>query len=89
MNEKRIQTRYAYPATIEYLLDSSVGAEVVHKAVTVNISASGMAAYVFDRLPEGQKVIIKSSLPVDCQAAAVCWTKKEDHRFYLSGFKFV
>ena len=89
LDEKRSQARYDYPATIEYVMDSRSNEGAVQKAVTVNISAGGLAAYVFDPLREGQRIIIKTSLPVAFQAATICWIRKEDHSFYLSGLKFV
>lgn len=89
--DKRRQTRYDFPSTIEYVLEPrGDGAAVeVHKGVTVNISMGGFAAYVFDPLPEGQRIAIKTSLPVGCQTATICWTRKEDTNFYLSGLKFM
>jgi len=91
VNEKRKQTRYDFPATIEYTLEPRLddGPVQVHKGVTVNISTGGLAAYVFDPLPEGQQIFIKTGLPVDCQNATICWTRKEDASFYLSGLKFM
>ncbi len=81
-------SRYDFPATIEYVVDSPAP-NTTCKAVTVNISTSGIAAYVFSRHHEGQKIIIKSPLPVDNRTATVRWIRKEDESFYLAGLKFV
>jgi len=91
LNENRRHVRYDFPATIEYVLEPGTGGDAaeVHKGVTVNISAGGLAAYVFDPHQVGQKIVIKTSLPVDCQTATVCWISKKDIRFYLAGLKFL
>ena len=81
-------SRYDFPSTIEYTVDSP-SADAVCRAVTVNISTSGIAAYVFSRHPEGQRIIIKTPLPVECRLATVRWIKKEDESFYLAGLKFI
>jgi hypothetical protein len=85
----RKDTRYDFPSTIEYVLDPPTNGRAVHKGVTVNISHQGLAAYVFDPLPDGQKIVITSTLPVEHRTATICWTKKEDNSFYLAGLKFV
>jgi len=85
--EQRSQARFDYPSTIEYTVDGQLSDTAVQKAVTVNISRGGLAAYVFDRLEEGQNIFIKSSLPVGCQVATVCWIRREDNSFYLAGLK--
>jgi hypothetical protein len=59
--QKRISERYDYPSTMDYVLDPSDAAEV-HKAVTINISSTGLAALVFSPHAEGQKIFIKSNL---------------------------
>jgi c-di-GMP-binding flagellar brake protein YcgR len=86
---RRRTTRYDFPSTIEFVLDPPLNNGKIHKGVTINISTSGLAAYVFDDLPEGQKIVIQTSLPVEHRNAMICWTKKEDQSFFLSGLKFV
>jgi len=87
--DKRVATRYDFPSTIEYVLDPPANNGVVHKAVTVNISNTGLGAYLFDQHTTGQKIIIKTILPVDYQSATICWSRKEDASFYFSGLKFM
>ncbi len=86
----RKDTRYDYPATIEYVLGPPEDKEaVVHKAVANNLSSTGLGMYLFELLPKGQQITIKTTLPVDSRTAAVCWTRKEDDNFYRSGLQFI
>jgi c-di-GMP-binding flagellar brake protein YcgR len=85
----RRDTRYDFPATIEYVMGSQTGDEAVHKGVTINLSLTGLGLYIFDLLPEGQQITIKSALPVDARTATICWTRKEDDNFYRTGLKFI
>jgi hypothetical protein len=86
----RKDTRYDYPATIEYVMGSSVDEQaVVYKGITNNLSSTGLGMYIFDVLPKGQQITIKTPLPVDSRTAAVCWTRKEDDNFYRSGLQFI
>ena len=87
-DRRRKGERYDFPATIEYVLDQPNASEVL-KGVVINISASGLAAYVFSPLPEGQKIIITSALPLDTRTATVLWIEKKDESFFLTGLKFV
>ena len=85
----RRDTRYDFPATIEYVIGSQVEDEVVHKGVANNLSSTGLGMYIFDLLPKGQRITIKTTLPVDSRTAAICWTRKEDVNFYRTGLKFI
>jgi hypothetical protein len=86
---KTRDARYDFPATIEYVKGSQTDDEVVHKAVTINLSTTGLGMYIFDLLPNGQLITIKTTLPVDSRTAAICWTRKEDDNFYRTGLKFI
>lgn len=86
--ENRSVTRYAFASTIDYVLEPPTTSEV-YKGVIVNISNTGMGVYVFDPLPEGQKINLMCALPVDRRTAAIRWIKKEDAGFYLTGFQFL
>jgi hypothetical protein len=85
--EKRKTKRYDMTSPIEYVLHPSTTGDV-QKGVLVNISTTGIGAYVFSPHPEGQKIIITSRLPVDYHSAMIAWIKKEDDNFYLAGLKF-
>lgn len=89
VSDQRRHTRYDFPSSIEYVLAPSTDDGVVHKGVTVNISSTGLALYLFDLLPEGQEIIIKTGLPVDHQSAQVRWIKKQNSSFFFSGLKFI
>jgi hypothetical protein len=86
---KRRDARYDFPATIEYVKGSQPEEKVVHKAVTINLSSTGVGMYIFDLLPKGQQITIKTTLPVDSRTAAICWTKRKDISFYRAGLKFI
>jgi hypothetical protein len=45
--------------------------------------------YLLDPLPQGQKIIIKTALPVDARTAVICWTRVEKTSLYRSGLKFI
>ena len=85
--EKRKAKRYDMASSIEYVLDSQTFGEV-HEGVLVNISTTGIGAYVFSPLSEGQKIVITTRLPVDYHSAVIAWTKKKDADSYLVGLKF-
>jgi c-di-GMP-binding flagellar brake protein YcgR len=85
--EKRKTKRYDMTSSMEYVLTPRTSGEV-HKGVLVNISKTGISAYVFSPHSEGQKIFITSRLPVDYQSAIIAWIKKKDDDFYLAGLKF-
>jgi c-di-GMP-binding flagellar brake protein YcgR len=84
----RKDPRYDYPSTIQYVVGSQADDEVARKGITIDLSATGLCMYVFDPLPQGQKIIIKTALPVDSRTAVICWTRKESS-LYRSGLKFI
>ena len=85
--EQRSHPRYDFPSTIEYVLEPEADG-AIRKGVSVNISISGLNAYVFESLPVGQKIIIKTGIPIARQPAMICWSRKRDLDFYLSGLQF-
>jgi ABC-type uncharacterized transport system permease subunit len=85
----RRDTRYDFPAMIEYVTGSQAADQVVRKGVAINLSSTGLSMYIFDLLPKGQRITIKTTLPVDSRTAVICWTKKKDVDFYRSGLKFI
>ncbi len=86
-SEKRRCERYDFPLPIEFCIGAE-DPENIHRGVLVNISITGMGAYLFSPLHPGQKITFKSSLPVECRVATVQWVKQHDTRFFLTGFKF-
>jgi c-di-GMP-binding flagellar brake protein YcgR len=85
----RKSPRYDFPATIEFVLGSQADDEAARKGVTIDLSAAGLCMYIFDPLPHGQKIMIKTALPVGSRTAAICWTKKEENSLYRSGLQFI
>ncbi len=85
--EKRKTRRFNMTSSIEYVLYPRTSDEV-YKGVLVNISTTGLCAYVFSSHPEGQQIAITSRLPVEYSAATIMWTDKEDDGFYRTGWKF-
>jgi c-di-GMP-binding flagellar brake protein YcgR len=86
--QKRIDVRYDFPSTIEYVMGAQENDGSVHKGVTIDLSPAGLGMYIFDLLPNGQQITIKSPLPVDSRTATICWTSKKGEGFYRSGLKF-
>jgi c-di-GMP-binding flagellar brake protein YcgR len=84
----RKEPRYDYPSTIQYVVGSQADDDAGRKGITIDLSATGFCMYVFDPLPQGQKIIIKTALPVDSRTAVICWTRKESS-LYRSGLKFI
>ena len=73
---KKIDMRYDFPSTIEYVMGSQAEDESVHKGITINLNSTGLGMYIFDLLPNGQLITIKTTLPVDSRTATICWTSK-------------
>jgi c-di-GMP-binding flagellar brake protein YcgR len=86
---KRKYTRYEFPSTIEYVLEAHMEDTEDRKGITIDLSAAGLCMYVFDLLPQGQKIIIKTVLPIDSRTAVICWTRIEKNSLYRSGLKFI
>jgi hypothetical protein len=82
--ERREHIRYDFPHRIEYALNPETSDEIF-KAVTINISKTGLCLYIFNALGEGQKVVFKSTLPVPFGTASVRWIKKIEDNFYKIG----
>jgi len=86
--EKRRSLRYDFPQRIEYILSPETS-ENIYQGVTINISNTGVCLYIFNLIYEGQKIAIKSTLPVPHQTALVRWIKKVDADLYKAGVLFV
>ncbi len=72
--EKRIHARYAYSSTLDY----SVGqVQVSRKAITVNMSFSGLCLYLYEPLAVGEQITIQNSvLPLPHKEATVKWIQE-------------
>jgi len=85
--DTRGDKRFDFLSRIEYTLESPDSMDV-HRGVAINISDNGMAVYVFRPYPEGQRIFIKSVLPIKFRAATIRWIKQENTHFYLTGLHF-
>jgi hypothetical protein len=83
-SERREHARYDFLRRIEYVLNPAISNENL-KAVTINISRTGLCLYIFTALREGQEMIIGSPLPVPFKTASVRWIKKMEDNFYKVG----
>ncbi len=86
--ERRGHSRYDLPDQIEYVLDPDTTGKV-YKGVTIEVSYSGMRLYVFSLLARGQKLTIRSALPISSQTATVKWIEKVEEGFYKTGLMFI
>jgi len=86
--ERRGNSRYDLPDQIEYVLDPDTTGKV-YKGVTIEVSYSGMRLYVFHLLARGQKLTIRSALPISSQTATVKWIEKVEDGFYKTGLMFI
>jgi hypothetical protein len=84
--ERRSAPRFDFPSTIEYIMDTPV-LDGARKAVTIDVSNTGMKAYMFSPHPLGDQIILKAPLPIACQKATVCWINKIQDDFYMVGLK--
>jgi len=87
-NDRRKSVRYDYPATVEYVLLPSSGSGR-SRAVTINISETGLCLYVFEMLDESQELKILDRLPASHQRARIRWIREVDEGFYKAGLVFV
>jgi|GEM_PF-2039419 len=84
--EKRKEMRHDNISLIDYVVPGQEND--LRTAVTINISDGGLKVYLFEPLPIGQELIIKSTLPVGCSSVTIYWIKKEAERFYKAGLIF-
>ena len=82
--DKRRHLRYSFPYSVEYILDPHT-TDKIFKGILINISNSGLCLRIFYHLAEGQKITIKSIIPIPCQKATVRWIKKCDNHSYIAG----
>jgi hypothetical protein len=85
--ERRKDVRQPYPRVIEYSLTPASNEKL--KGVTVNISNSGLALYIFSHLIQGQEILIRSFMPVDYRKASVRWVREIDEGILQAGCMFV
>lgn len=84
---ERRYPRYDHCCTIQYKLSDNSPGEVF-SGVAKNISRGGICLYIYQRLGEGQRIEIISSLPVGSHVAVLRWIKEENSLF-VSGWMFI
>ena len=83
----RMEPRDDYHHQIEYVLGPSSSGEI-HKAVTINVSESGIGLYVFKPLAEGQQIMIKNAIRGSRKTGTIRWNKKVNESIYRVGVMF-
>ncbi|UCG78573.1 MAG: PilZ domain-containing protein [Nitrospirota bacterium] len=85
--ERRRAERYSYPSTVEYYPFGSDNGR--QKAVTINVSESGLCAYLFESLGIGDEINFDRKLPRGGAVAAIKWIKRIDEGFFKAGLAYV
>ena len=83
----RAENRDDYHHQIEYTLDPASAGET-YKAVTLNISQSGIGLYVFNHLAEGQQIKFTNVIRGFHKMGTVRWNKKVNESIYRIGVMF-
>jgi len=87
-SEKRRHPRRVFTTTVQYTVDS-VPVEDVAKAVTVNISQSGVCLYTFCDHQAGDTLKIHNGVPYDLQSTAIVrWTRRVNEQLFKIGCEF-
>ena len=58
------------------------------KAVTINISETGLCLYLFSPLEVGQEIKIRGSLQGVPRKGHICWIKKLSENVFKAGLRF-
>ncbi len=83
----RVEPRDDYYHQIEYILDLT-STDEIYKAVTINISESGIGLYVFKPLAEGQQITIRNVIRGSRKTGTVRWNKEVNESIYRIGVMF-
>ena len=87
MKERRAHIRYDFRNEITYLLDSYPPDDDL-KAITIDISNSGIGLYSFRRLRAGQEVTITHGLEHTYRKCTVAWCKELGDDVFRAGLFF-
>jgi hypothetical protein len=87
--EHREQTRHDFLSNIEFILEPPANGGTLHRGVIINLNSKGLGVYILEQLTAGQKIIIKTGLPIAHQQAAICWIRKEKASFCRAGLKLL
>jgi hypothetical protein len=88
-NGKKVFARYDYSSTLNYCLADED--KDSRRAITINISLSGLCLYLYEPVAARQRIIIRNSvLPFANKEATVVWIKKAEieEGIYKAGVEF-
>ena len=86
-DNRRMHTRYDLQIEIQYVLESQ--ADQFLKGILTDICDRGLSLYAFQRLPEGQKIMIKSETRDLNKRAMVRWCHELGDNIYRAGVMFL
>ncbi len=87
MQNRRADIRYDFRNEISYSWNSEVSG-MIFKAITVDISSSGIGIYTFTPLPVGQQVTIREGLEGTNRQCTVAWCKELGDDVFRAGLFF-
>ena len=84
---KRTEERYPFLKTVKCVCIPE--GKDSFKAVTIDISKSGMSLYLFTgSIREGIQVRVQDELPVSSQTGTVRWVQRVDQDLFKAGLQF-
>ncbi len=83
--DQRKHERVNVESKIEYILNHTD--EVFLEGDIVDITESGLCFQTTKELREGQEIVVKNILPINCQTATVVWIKKINDNYYKIGLQ--
>jgi c-di-GMP-binding flagellar brake protein YcgR len=87
VKNRRAHIRYDFRNEISYARNSGTPSEVL-KAITVDISSSGVGIYAFTPLRAGQQVTITDGLAGTYRKCTVAWCKELGDDVFRAGLFF-
>ncbi len=87
MQNRRADIRYDFRNEISCARGSEAPGETF-KAITVDISSSGIGIYSFTHLPVGQKITIREGLEGAHRQCTVAWCKELGDDVFRAGLYF-
>lgn len=88
LKDRRKTERYPFPASIQYGLNGGSDPSL-SKAVTMNVSSSGLCMYLFEKMEKGQEITINDEHPALKGRARVQWINKLENSFFIAGLEFL
>ncbi len=73
--DKRKDVRYDFSTALQYCITEEE--QVFRRAISANMSSSGLCLYLYEPLAVGQRIVIRNSfLPIPHKEATVRWIEK-------------